>query len=90
MSHHWEGPDGDRPSLPSTFDLAPTIVRHRIPITVIQGDVDYIDPAAQSWNFLTKANGIAIFVIPQASHYSWIDDPSRFEADLHRGLVRSF
>lgn len=77
-------------SLPTTFDLAPTVAKAPVPITVIQGDTDYIDPAAQTWAFLKSTKELKIFVIPQASHYSWIDDPSLFQTDLHQALARSF
>jgi len=77
-------------SLPPTFNLSPTLGRASVPIMVIQGDTDYIDPAARSWDYLEGTKGLKVLVIPEASHYPWIDSPALFQADLHQALNNSF
>ncbi|WP_266160311.1 alpha/beta fold hydrolase [Dyella silvatica] len=76
-------------TLPSDFDVRPTLKAHPVPITVIQGDHDYIDPAGQSWLSDVKAGLAQVNVVPSASHYSWIDDPSGFAIALRKGLSRA-
>ncbi len=74
-------------SLPKSFDLTPTIMHTPVPITVLQGDHDYVDPSAQSWAFLKGRSNLKIFVLPRASHYGWIDAPALFQSDLRRALA---
>lgn len=77
-------------SLPTTFDLSPTLTKAPVPITVIQGDTDYIDPSAHAWDYLRGNRQLKTFVIPEASHYSWIDSPTLFQTDFRQALDRSF
>jgi pimeloyl-ACP methyl ester carboxylesterase len=51
---------------------------HPIPISIIQGDQDHIDPAAVSW----RPVDATIHVIPEASHIPWIDNPAAFAVSL--------
>jgi pimeloyl-ACP methyl ester carboxylesterase len=78
-------------SLPAELDIVPTLKAHPVPITVIQGDQDYVDPGAQMWKALAAtADGktVKVDVIPNATHYSWIDDPQDFSRALDEGLAR--
>ncbi|MGH8148154.1 MAG: alpha/beta fold hydrolase [Rhodanobacteraceae bacterium] len=76
-------------SLPSRFDIRLTRAAHPVPITVIDGDKDYIDPAGKGWTALAKVGKVVVDVIPDASHYAWIDAPEVFSAALARGLERA-
>src|SRR5690606_4113442 len=41
-------------TIPSTYDIRPTLERFPVPITIIQGDKDYIDPAGAYWSSILK------------------------------------
>jgi pimeloyl-ACP methyl ester carboxylesterase len=77
-------------SFPMQFDILSTLRAHPVPITVLQGDSDYTDPAASTWAAETASYPtIKVLVIPKASHYSWVDAPEDFENDLVLGLQRA-
>jgi pimeloyl-ACP methyl ester carboxylesterase len=65
-----------------------------VPITIIQGDHDYVEQSAVSWSAL-KASGaplgrcVQVVVIKDAGHASWMDDPAAFAAALEQGLDRN-
>jgi len=69
-----------------TWDVRPAIDAHPVPITVIQGDSDYLDPAAHLWSALAKAGKVRVHVIHDAGHCAWIDQPQAFAAALRDGL----
>ncbi len=77
-------------SLPKTFDIAPTLAKFPVPVTVIQGDTDYLDPSAHAWDYLKPNKNVKTLIVFEASHYSWVDNPVQFKADLHEALRRSF
>lgn len=76
-------------TLPNGFDIRPTLQAHPVPVTIIQGDRDYIDPAARSWSAGKTPTMAHVSVMPAASHYAWIDDPVEFAKALHDGLSRA-
>ncbi|MDN5780662.1 MAG: alpha/beta hydrolase [Luteimonas sp.] len=76
-------------TMASDFDIRPTLRMHPVPITIINGDDDYIDPAAKSWAPLSGTGYVQLDVMPHASHYSWIDDPVAFGAALRKALARA-
>lgn len=69
-------------SLPPSFDIRPTLTAHPVPIDIIQGDQDYVDPGASGW----RDTGAKVRVIPDAGHMAWIDNPDAFSAALHAAL----
>ena len=69
-----------------TWDVRPAIDAHPVPITVIQGDSDYLDPAAHLWSALAKAGKVRVHVIHDAGHCAWIDQPQAFAEALRDGL----
>jgi proline-specific peptidase len=69
-----------------TWDVRPAIDAHPVPITVIQGDSDYLDPAAHLWSALAKSGKVRVHVIHDAGHCAWIDQPQAFAAALRDGL----
>ena len=69
-----------------TWDVRPAIDAHPVPITVIQGDSDYLDPAAHLWSALAKAGKVRLHVIHDAGHCAWIDQPKAFAEALRDGL----
>jgi proline iminopeptidase len=76
-------------TLPDGFDIGPTLATHPVPITLIQGDRDYVDPAAEAWSSYADAGKVHVDVMPAASHYAWIDDPAAFASALRSGLARA-
>jgi proline-specific peptidase len=68
------------------WDVRPVIDAHPVPITVIQGDHDYLDPSARAWAVLAKAGKVHLDVIRDAGHCAWIDRPQAFAAALRAGL----
>jgi proline iminopeptidase len=69
------------------YDIRPALSKFPVPISVIQGDHDYVDPAAKHWVELKKQYPfIHIAIIKNASHYSWIDNPDQFEKQFQMAL----
>ena len=80
-----DGAVGD--SVPQQFDLTTTITNHPVPIAVIDGDEDYLDPSAASWRIqATTSPQIRLTVIRGAGHYAWIDDPADFARAIEDGI----
>jgi proline iminopeptidase len=78
-------------SLPNTYDVVPVLQAHPVPVSILQGDHDYVDPSATLWREdAGNMNNVKIYVIKDAGHYSWIDAPFVFKADLTLALQRSF
>lgn len=69
-----------------TWDIRPALESHPVPITVIQGDSDYVDPSARSWSALAEAGKVRLHVIHDAGHCAWIDQPLAFAEALREGL----
>jgi proline iminopeptidase len=77
-------------SLPATYDTLATLRAHPVPVTVVQGDHDYLDPAAASWRAASpRPDALEVEVLAGAGHYSWIDEPDGFARALGRGLRRA-
>lgn len=79
---------------PAKWDLPAALGSRAVPITVIQGDHDYVEPLATSWSQLEKSDAplgrcVHVAVIKGAGHASWIDDPAAFAAALQQGLDRN-
>ena len=72
-------------SMPA-WDVRLAIAAHPVPITVIQGDSDYLDPSARLWSALAKAGKVHLHVIRDAGHCAWIDQPQAFAEALRDGL----
>ncbi len=76
-------------SMETTWDSRPAIARAGAPVTVINGDADYIDPSASEWKgVLVESDLVRISVLGGAGHYSWIDAPAEFERALRGALGR--
>lgn len=73
-------------SVPQDIDIYATLSAHPIPITVIQGDRDYVDPGASRWASLGAQGKVNIYVMPGSSHAAWIDQPEAFARALAKGL----
>ncbi|MEO7680953.1 MAG: alpha/beta hydrolase [Sphingomonas sp.] len=78
-------------SISGRLDFGEALLAHPVPVTIIQGDCDYIDPGASAWRSFAAAHPtlkIRVNVIAAASHYAWIDGPAAFRRALARGLSR--
>jgi proline iminopeptidase len=77
-------------SLPARIDILSSLRMHPVPITIIDGDQDYLDPSGQGWKQAAEQLPIVMVrSLPTAGHYSWIDAPEEFARALHDGLSRS-
>jgi pimeloyl-ACP methyl ester carboxylesterase len=76
-------------SIPSELGIEAAMDAHPVPIAIIQGDRDYVDPAGEGWQAIAREHPtwpISIHVMPNAGHYAWIDDPEAFEKALADGI----
>jgi pimeloyl-ACP methyl ester carboxylesterase len=75
-------------TIPGDYDIRPALRTHPIPISVIQGDHDYLDPGAAQWDRLRHDHpSVDVTVIPRAGHNAWIDDPHAFDQALTVALA---
>lgn len=73
--------------LPTEFDIRPALIASNVPVAVIQGDQDYVDPAASYWRPLAHGSDqINITVLKDTGHNSWLDDPLGFAQALTHAL----
>lgn len=73
--------------MPEIYDIRPALDKYPVPVTVIQGDYDYMDPSASHWTELKNQYPmIRLLVIKDASHYSWIDESDAFRRYFQLGL----
>lgn len=76
-------------SLPASYDIAQTWAENPVPITVLQGEYDYVDPAASIWqDFGQERQQVHVEMIPAAVHNPWLDHPAQFDAALRQALRR--
>ena len=81
-----EAADAVLPSVPRTWNF--TELFARIPIHVLIGDEDYVDPAAEVWYASDPGETqLRIEVLEEAGHALWIDRPRGFRDALRRALV---
>lgn len=73
-------------SVPQDLDINATLSAHPVPITVIQGDRDYVDPGASRWAALAAQGKVTLDVMPASAHAAWIDQPEAFSRALAKGL----
>lgn len=78
-------------SIASHLEFLSALESHRIPVTIIQGDHDYIDPSASRWSAVKRGDPLLrVDVVPDACHYIWVDNPTAFATDLRAGLSWAF
>lgn len=75
------------------YDVRTLLGSRRIPTTVIQGDQDFVDPAASSWTALQReavpvASCVRVHVLERAGHVPWVDDPDAFQAAMNAAFAR--
>ncbi len=76
-------------SIPDAYDIRHTLNNHPVPITVIQGEKDYIDPSANYWaSVFSNYESVKLVVVKNASHYIWLDDQSKFDESLKYAIER--
>jgi proline iminopeptidase len=76
------------PSVPATWDFTPLF--SVVPIHVVIGDEDYVDPAAETWRSVDPGDSsLRIEVLERAGHALWIDQPVAFRDALRRSLGSS-
>ena len=73
--------------LTNDYDFSPDIEKHPFPITVISGDHDYADFGNAFFKrYSTEIKNVRLFIIKDAGHNAWIDDPKAFREALNEGL----
>lgn len=78
-------------SVAEHLDFLSALETHRIPVTIIQGDHDYIDPSASRWAAIKHSYPLLhVNTVPGACHYIWVDNPTAFATDLDGGLLWAF
>lgn len=76
-------------SIPNTYDIRSTLNTYPIPITIIQGEKDYIDPSAYYWtSVFSDYEFVKLIVVKNASHYIWLDDKLKFDESLRSAIDR--
>lgn len=76
-------------SIPDKYDIREVLNTYPIPVTIIQGNKDYIDPSASLWNEILKEyEFVKLYIIEDASHNGWLDDKSKFDLYLEEAIAR--
>lgn len=76
-------------SIPMTYDIRSSLNMYAVPITIIQGDKDYIDPAADNWTSIcANYDFVKSIVVENASHYIWLDDKFNFDKSMKYAIDR--
>jgi len=78
-------------SIPSHLEFLSALRSHHIPVTIIQGDHDYLDPSGSRWKAVQRRDPLVrVNAVPDACHYIWVDDSRAFAIDLNAGLSWAF
>lgn len=76
-------------TIPADLDFRAAVAASGVPVTIIQGSDDYIDPGASRWhNFARYCASVTVTTIPNAVHNAWLDDPAGFARAFAIGLSR--
>lgn len=76
-------------TIPNTYDIRPSLNMYSVPITIIQGDKDYIDPSAYYWtSVFSNYDFVKLIVVKNASHYIWLDDKLKFDESFRYAVDR--
>ncbi len=76
-------------SIPETYDIRNVLDKFPVPISIIQGDQDYIDPAGENWKEIKEAYQLVkLFVVKSSSHYIWLDHQLEFDELMRQELDR--
>ncbi len=78
-------------SIPAHLEFLSALRSHHIPVTIIQGDHDYLDPSGARWAAVQRRDPLVrVNAVLKACHYIWVDSPRAFATDLNAGLSRAF
>ncbi len=59
-------------SVAEHLDFLSALESHHIPVRIIQGDHDYIDPSASRWSTVKRGyRRLRVNVVADACHYIW-------------------
>lgn len=77
-------------SIPEEYDIRSALEIHQVPITLIQGVEDYIDPAASYWKEIADHYPtVTIIPVEGSGHYIWLDKPKEFTEILKRTIRKN-
>lgn len=78
-------------SIPEFYDIRPVLDKFPVPVTIIQGDIDFIDPSANYWKpVLSDYDFVELKVVKNSSHYIWLDNSTEFDSNLRYAIDRIF
>lgn len=70
-----------------TSNMSEALTKSSIPIFVINGDHDFVDPSGHVWNVIDKQTTHLNYTkIKDAGHNIWLDKPKEFKKVLKRAL----
>jgi proline iminopeptidase len=69
------------------YDISEAFVSHDIPTRVIIGEYDFVDPKGTVWgHIVNKAPDAKLYLLPEAAHNAWIDQPEEFTRQLMQAM----
>lgn len=75
-------------STPDGTDLLAALAALDRPVHVILGEHDFVDPGGERWRQLAERTpNLHLHVVPNAAHFPWIDQPTRFTDVLRSALA---
>jgi proline iminopeptidase len=76
-------------SLEKDYNFVPALQKHPFPITVINGDHDFLDVGGKLWqNLSSELKNAELIFVKNAGHNIWIDQPDIFREILGRALSK--
>lgn len=87
---NWEGATSTMKSTNFRYDWSKLLASHSAPVTVINGEYDYVvgPKGSPIWKRVvrTEAKNVNLVIIPNAGHLSWIDEPGVLKDYLIKAL----
>ncbi len=76
-------------TLEKDYNFVPALQKHPFPITVINGDHDFLDIGSKLWTHVSAELKNSEFVfVKNAGHNIWIDQPEIFRKSLDKALSK--
>lgn len=74
-------------SKPKLYDYVSVLKRHKGKVTVILGDRDVVDLGGRLARFYYENSPVRLFLLKDAGHNAWIDQPERFREIVLEALT---
>mgnify|MGYP003639418779 FL=1 len=70
-----------------TSRMSEALVKGQVPIFLINGEYDFVDPSGYAWGTISKqVQNMDYIMIENAGHNSWLDNPKKFKEILKKVL----